>query len=72
MRKITKSFCGPRFTLWRRKIGLQRAPKVNIGAANGVSGSGVLYTPDPGDTLQLLPGRSVMVTFQIGLNPKER
>jgi iron complex outermembrane receptor protein len=45
---------------------------VNIGTANGVSGSGVLYTPDPNDTLQLLPGRSVMVTFQIGLNPKER
>ncbi len=45
---------------------------VNVGAANGVAGSGVLYTPDPADTMQLLPGRSMMVTFQIGLNPKER
>lgn len=45
---------------------------VNIGAANGVSGSGVTYTPSASDTLQLLPGRSFMVTFQMGLNPKER
>jgi len=45
---------------------------VNIGAANGVSGSGVLFTPDPADTLQLLPGRSVMVTFQVALSPRER
>ncbi len=45
---------------------------VNVGAANGVSGSGVLYSPDPADTLQLLPGRGVMVTFQVGLSPRER
>jgi len=30
------------------------------------------FTPDPGDQLQLLPGRSVMVTFQLGLSPRER
>ncbi len=30
------------------------------------------FTPDPGDQLQLLPGRSVMVTFQLGLLPRER
>jgi iron complex outermembrane recepter protein len=30
------------------------------------------YTPDPGDQLELLPGRSVMVSFQFGFSPKER
>ena len=30
------------------------------------------FTPNPGDQLQLLPGRSVMITFQVGLSPKER
>jgi iron complex outermembrane recepter protein len=44
----------------------------DIGAANGVSGSLVPYTPSPNDTVQLLAGRSVMVTFQLGFNPKER
>jgi iron complex outermembrane recepter protein len=45
---------------------------VSIGAANSVSGSGVIYTPSPSDTMQLLPGRSIMVTFQMGLSPKGR
>jgi len=45
---------------------------VSIGAASGVSGSGVIFTPSPNDTMQLLPGRSVMVTFQMGLSPKGR
>ena len=44
---------------------------VDIGAANGVSANNVLYTPDPTDTEELLPGRSVMVTFQLGLSPRE-
>jgi iron complex outermembrane recepter protein len=44
----------------------------DIGAANGVNGSLVPYTPSPNDTMQLLAGRSVMVTFQLGFNPKER
>lgn len=43
-----------------------------ISPANSVSNSLVLYTPSPLDTLQLLPGRSVMITFQLGLSPKER
>jgi iron complex outermembrane receptor protein len=45
---------------------------VTIGAATPVSGSTVVYTPSQSDTMQLLPGRSFMVTFQMGLNPKER
>ena len=34
--------------------------------------STVPFVADPSDQLQLLPGRSMMVTFQIGLNPRER
>ena len=34
--------------------------------------SAVPFTPDPTDQLQLLPGRSFMVTFQIGLAPERR
>ena len=45
---------------------------VLVGAANGVTGSGVTYTQSPLDTLELLPGRSFMVTFQFGLSPKGR
>jgi iron complex outermembrane recepter protein len=44
---------------------------VDIGAANGTTGSLVMYAPSSGDTTQLLPGRAVMVTFQLGLS-KER
>ena len=43
-----------------------------ISPANSVSNSLVLYTPSPADTLQLLPGRSVTITFQLGLSPKEK
>jgi iron complex outermembrane recepter protein len=45
---------------------------VDIGAANSVSANDVLYTPNSQDTLELLPGRSVMVTFQLGFSPKGR
>ena len=44
---------------------------VSIGPAAGVSHSLVQYTPSPLDTLQLLPGRSVMATFQLGFSPKK-
>lgn len=44
----------------------------DISPNNNVSGSLVPYTPDPGDQLQLLPGRSFMVSFQFGFSPKER
>jgi iron complex outermembrane recepter protein len=46
--------------------------QVSISPANSVSGSNVTYTQDPADTLQLLPGRSIMITFQMGFSPKER
>ena len=42
--------------------GVSTAPTVN----------GQLYTPSPLDTLELLPGRSVMITFQFGFSPRER
>jgi iron complex outermembrane receptor protein len=45
---------------------------VDISAANAASANDVLYTPSPSDTLELLPARSVMVTFQLGFSPKER
>ncbi len=45
---------------------------VSVGPANSVTGNGVLYAQSPSDTLQLLPARSVMVTFQLGLSPKGR
>lgn len=44
----------------------------DISPANSVNNSLVLYSQSPTDTLQLLPGRSVMVTFQLGFSPKER
>jgi iron complex outermembrane receptor protein len=44
---------------------------VTIGPANAVSNSLVQYTPSPLDTLQLLPGRSVMATFQLGFSPRK-
>lgn len=34
--------------------------------------STVPYVPDGSDQLQLLPGRSIMITFQVGLSPRER
>ena len=45
---------------------------VDISPANSVSGSLVQYAQSPNDTLELLPGRSIMVTFQLGFSPKER
>lgn len=44
----------------------------DISPANDVTGSLVPYTPDGLDTMTLLPGRSFMVTFQLGFMPKER
>ena len=41
-----------------------------VGTAPTVNGQ--LYTPSPLDSIQLLPGRSVMITFQLGFSPKER
>jgi iron complex outermembrane receptor protein len=44
-----------------------------VGLSPGVSAtSAVPFKQDGSDQLQLLPGRSVMITFQIGLAPKER
>jgi iron complex outermembrane receptor protein len=45
---------------------------VDISPANSVTNSLELYAPSGSDTTQLLPGRSVMVTFQLGFSPKER
>lgn len=45
---------------------------VAISPANSVTGSLVQYTQSPADTIQQLPGRSVMITFQLGFSPKER
>ena len=36
------------------------------------SANGVLYTPSPIDNIQLLPGRSVMISVQLGFSPRER
>ncbi len=44
----------------------------DISPANATTGSLVPYAPSAADTLQLLPGRAVMVTFQLGFSPKER
>lgn len=41
-------------------------------ALTGTEGNGVLYTPSPLDTTPLLAGRSIMITFQFGFQPKER
>jgi len=44
-----------------------------VSLAPGVSGTAAVpYTPDGSDQLQLLPGRSVMVTFQMGFVPRGR
>ena len=44
-----------------------------VGLAPGVSPTATVpYVQDGSDQLQLLPGRSVMVTFQFGLAPKQR
>ena len=44
-----------------------------VGLAPGVGATvAVPYVQSGSDQLQLLPGRSVMVTFQIGLLPRER
>lgn len=45
---------------------------VSISPANSVTGNGVAYTPNGADTMQLLPGRSVMITFQMGFAPREK
>jgi len=42
---------------------------VSVGAANSVSASLLPYTPSGSDTLQLLSGRSVMMTFQFNFLP---
>ncbi len=44
----------------------------DVSPVNSTTGSLVQYLPDPGDNIQLLPGRSFMVTFQLGFSPKER
>ncbi len=46
--------------------------QVSISPANSVTGNGALYTQNAADTIQLLPGRSIMITFQMGFSPKER
>ncbi len=44
-----------------------------VSLAPGVSGTAAVpYTPDGSDQLQLLPGRSVMITFQMGLIRREK
>jgi iron complex outermembrane receptor protein len=44
-----------------------------VSLAPGVSGTAAApFTPDGSDQLQLLPGRSVMVTFQLGLIRREK
>ncbi|MGB7133642.1 MAG: TonB-dependent receptor [Acidobacteriaceae bacterium] len=45
---------------------------VDTSPANSVTSNLQIYTQSPSDTLELLPGRSVMVTFQLGFSPKER
>jgi len=40
-----------------------------ISAANATTASMQAYTPDPTDNLQLLPGRSIMLSFQVGITP---
>ncbi len=44
----------------------------DIGAANSVSANGVLYQQSSLDTLELLPGRAVMLTLQLGFTPRGR
>lgn len=41
---------------------------VDISPANSVTANLMQYTQSPSDTLELLPGRSVMITFQLGLS----
>jgi iron complex outermembrane recepter protein len=44
-----------------------------VGLSPGVAAtSTVPYAVSGSDQLQLLPGRSIMITFQVGLSPKER
>jgi len=44
-----------------------------VGLSPGASAtSTVPFAPNALDQLQLLPGRSVMITFQVGLQPRER
>jgi iron complex outermembrane receptor protein len=51
---------------------LDNHDQVLISPANGVTANGVLYAPNSQDTIELLPGRSFMITFQMGFSPKER
>lgn len=44
-----------------------------VGLSPGVSPTAtVLYVASGSDQLQLLPGHSVMITFQMGLAPRKR
>jgi len=44
-----------------------------VGLSPGVAAtSSVPFAASPSDQLQLLPGRSMMITFQVGLSPRER
>ncbi len=67
---------GSRFTNSKIKLSVNNVfdnhDITDISPAEDVSGSLVPYTPDPLDTITLLPGRSFMVTFQLGFMPKER
>lgn len=44
----------------------------DVSPANSTAASLLSYVPASGDNIQLLPGRSFMVTFQFGFSPKER
>jgi iron complex outermembrane receptor protein len=44
-----------------------------VALAPGVSATAAVpYVQSGSDTLQLLPGRSIMVTFEVGLTPRKR
>jgi iron complex outermembrane receptor protein len=48
----------------------------NLFDARGITGltaanAGTTFTPAAGDTLTLLPGRSITLSFQLGLTRKE-
>lgn len=71
-----KTYNGSRFDQSKIKLSLNNVfdshDIVAISPANSVSGSLVQYTQSPADTIQQLPGRSVMITFQLSFAPKER
>jgi iron complex outermembrane receptor protein len=44
-----------------------------VGLSPGTSPTATVpFAPSALDQLQLLPGRSIMITFQVGLQPRER